>query len=355
MARAQGQLLLALAVSVGCAAALRKAPGATTCEHDDIAFARLTQVTCQMNWILMRSRGVPRLAEAKHMGCWDMLGYNTDKFTSSTLYQNKEDGRCALAFSGYHGKLAGYIRGALALMWPPMTWDICGAKVYAPYARLLRHHTSLGNWSKLVHLMAGPQSTCQGELSFMAESMGGSSGEILAYCANAGRLHELQDASLPSFKLQTLYTYGAPASAAQPLTNTLREDGCFKGKRIFFSGDPIAGINKAIRIRHPRMDAVEIWPDKQPAIQVYPCKSNSAVTDDKHKKPPPVQAASQTLVAGDDAVEHSVDSYMNSIAWMHKAGLGELFDADPLPEHAPNTTVARWLSMLQSQPGVLQG
>mmetsp|Transcript_41291 Transcript_41291/g.95601 ORF Transcript_41291/g.95601 Transcript_41291/m.95601 type:complete len:344 (-) Transcript_41291:103-1134(-) len=317
------------------------------CEPDEVAFAKLTSRTCTINWALMNWQ--KSFSDVEKVGCWNLQAFNTDQFMSSTLYQHERDGRCALVFSGYHGALAGYIRAGVSLVSPPTTWDVCGNKMYAPYVRLLRHHTHLANWSKLVHLMAGPATRCRGEPIFMAESMGGSSGEILAACANAGRLHELQEPALPGFHIQTLYTFGAPAASVEPITNSLRSDGCFKGKRIYFSGDGIAHFGSFFRLLHPRMDAVELWPadpktGANPSAQAYACSSKEAVWDGKNTKPPPLQVDLH-FKGKTDVSQHEITSYESDLQWLHDVGQDNLLSMEPMEAEVTNS--AKFVALLQ--------
>jgi len=342
---ARSLLSVAFAAYVAAAAMIRDQPNLlmesrASCEQDDLAMAKLTMRTCQINWAL---DGDPKhkdmWASTAKVGCWTLLAYNTDKFFSSTVYQRGTDGRCALVFSGYHGALAGYARGMVSLQWPPTTWNMCGYQMYAPYVRLFQHHSSLGNWSMLMHKLAGPNSTCKGDPIFAAESMGGSTGEMLAACGNTGRLDELLPKGLqglPGFHLQDLYTFGSPAATTVPITNTLRPDGCFRGKRIFFSGDAIAHFGTLHHLQHPRMDAVQIWPSEKgldgkltkPSAQAYPCESREAVAD-MHKEKPPPPRVKQEFQGERDPMQHSVTSYEADMQWFHNVGLGDLFSSEP--------------------------
>merc|ERR1719464_281866 len=99
--------------------------------------------------------------------------YNTDEHMSSAVYQNQADGRCLLAFSGYHGKLTCYLHAATDLTTPMTTWDVCDHDVFAPFVKLLRGHTRLANWTKMADYLGGNESTCKGELMVAAESAGG--------------------------------------------------------------------------------------------------------------------------------------------------------------------------------------
>lgn len=354
MAPAPTSLFVAASALLGSAAGLRARAvqeSEKACGADDVNFAKITANSCGINWIIS-GRNRQNLSMASEVGeqpgCWKMRAYNTDKFLSSTLYQNERDGRCIIGVSGYHGLLAGYIRGGISVVSPPRTWNVCGAEMFAPYVRLFRHHTKLGNWSKIINFIAGPDSSCKGELALTAESMGGASGEMLAYCANAGRLHELQDASLPNFTLQTLYTFGSQASARQPLTNRFREDGCFKGKRIFFSLDALSHVNLVFNMKHARMDAVEIWQGKPVAVKVYECKSKTAVNDNMHKKPAPLKNLTMNTKSH-DLVQHSVDDYASVMEMMHSAGLDAIFDEPPVSDHPPESVAGKYLSMMSEQ------
>mmetsp|Transcript_85545 Transcript_85545/g.265993 ORF Transcript_85545/g.265993 Transcript_85545/m.265993 type:complete len:352 (-) Transcript_85545:105-1160(-) len=348
MARSTKLFLAVQAATAFTAMGLRSRPG--TCDEDEVSFARITTETCGINWVLNGQRPYSTIEGISRQGCWEMKAYNTDNFLSSTVWQNSQDGRCALSFSGYHGKLVGYLRGMAALVWPPQVWNVCGHKMFAPYVRLLRHHLALGNWSKMVNTIAGPDTTCKGELTFVAESMGGSAGEMLAACADAGRLDELADGKLPSFKFQTLYTFGSPASALQPLSNSQRKDGCFKGKRIFFAEDPIAHIGALFHLQHPRMDAIEIWPGtstSNPSVKVYPCSAPAATEDAKHEQPPAV-ATGLEATKETDQFQHEISTYGATIKWMQEAGEGGIFEADPMEDRPPYSLAAKYLAFLQA-------
>jgi len=340
------KLLLAVSATLaGGAAGLRQRQ--ENCGADDINFAAITLNSCSLNWDLREKAKIEKSRHVgDHKGCWERLAYNTDKFMSSTLYQNKQDGRCALGFSGYHGALAGYIRGAFALTWPPKSERACGRMLFSPYLRLLRHHTNLSNWSSMVHLFAGPDRVCQGEVTLTAESMGGSAGEMLAWCGNNGRLADVQSPSLPNYTIETLFTFGAPASAVEPLNNTLREDGCFKGKRILYSSDPIAKFNRMFNVKHPRMDAVIIYPGKKPAVKIFACASQEAISDGMNGKKPKAAMANDTL-SQKDPMSHAVSSYMDTIRYMNAHGLADLFDEQPLHLQPNTSAAARYLAMFR--------
>jgi len=339
-------LALAVMAAVSDVSLGLRMQGGETCEADEVSFALITSATCTINWSLKGQHSTMTMDKVGKVGCWELRGYNTDKFLSSTVYQNAQDGRCVLSFSGYHGALAGYLRGSAALVWPPETWNLCGYDMYAPYVRLLRHHTSLGNWSTLMNLLAGPESPCRGELAFAAESMGGTAGEMLTACANNGSLHELMDASTPHFNLQTLYTFGSPAGTVRPLVNNLREDGCFKGKRIYQSKDVIAHFGALYGMQHPRMDSVEIWTGsagQRPAVQLAHCDSEETVKDGDHAKPPAV-ATNLQWRQHLDLFNHEVTTYSDLIKWMQDAGKGEIFEEEPV---ARDSTALSYLALLQ--------
>jgi len=258
------------------------------CEQEDVSFAVMSMRICTLNWVIMGQTGPNGWKDTNDVGCWKLKAYNTDEFLSSGWYQNT-NGECALIFSGYHGKLVGYTRATLSLAWPPVRYEMCGNKMYAPYVRLLRHHTTLGNWSKIMNGIAGPQTTCKGGISLAAESMGGSSLEIMASCAALGELRQLQNASLPpSFPVKQLYTFGAPAASVRPIKNPLSESGCWKGKRIFQSSDYIARLGSTLGpLKHPYMEALEIQELPEGiSHQEYSCKSKGATNDGMQPMPP---------------------------------------------------------------------
>jgi len=323
------------------------------CEPDDVSFAEITAHACSINWqIAEQAQGKNHdFNKSETVSCWKRLAYNTDKFLSSILYQH-EDGRCVIGMSGYHGALVGYMRGVFALLMPPVDRDACGARMYAPFLRLLRHHTALGNWSKMVHLINGDNKTCTGPITIAAESMGGSAAEMLAYCGNNGMQGEVQDPSLPNFQTMSLYSYGAPASSSFPLNNSLREDGCFKGKRILFKGDPIATFIGAFKQKHAYTDTVLVYGSKKkttpPAIRVFECRSDNATTDRSHKRPRDMPVNGSFKL---DGIAHSVYTYRDMMQFAHNHSFDDIFAETPVSEAKPTSMAAQYLNMIRGDTG----
>eukprot|EP00408_Alexandrium_pacificum_P062158 CAMPEP_0171171048 /NCGR_PEP_ID=MMETSP0790-20130122/9020_1 /TAXON_ID=2925 /ORGANISM="Alexandrium catenella, Strain OF101" /LENGTH=350 /DNA_ID=CAMNT_0011635897 /DNA_START=73 /DNA_END=1125 /DNA_ORIENTATION=+ len=347
MARMPSVFLVASVALASSASGLRQRRG--SCGEDDVNFAEIALYTGYTNWDLRNSSKWEKSGNVgDHDGCWERMAYNTDMYMSSTVYQNKQDGRCVLGFSGYHGRLAGYVRAIFDLTMPPETQFTCGRMLFSPYVKLLRHHTGLGNWSKLVRLFAGPDRVCEGELTLTGHSMGGSVAEMLAWCGNNGSLAELQDASLPNYTIETLFTFGAPATAAEPLTNTLREDGCFKGRRIFFDWDPIEKFNRMFNVKHPHMDAVMIYPGQQPAVKVFGCDSQQAVSGTMYgNRPPPIPT--HDALAQSDLASHSIESYRDTLKYMNAHDLAGLFDALPTHSQSNASVAAQYLAMFSKR------
>jgi len=286
-----------------------------SCVPEDIAFANLAGHACSINAALKFDNRTDWMSHTT-VGCWRMLVFNTNSDVTSTVYQNLHDGRCVLAFSGIHGGLD----GDLKLLSPPTTWEMCGGEhMWAPYVKVLRQHTALSNWSRAMHLLSGENGTCRGEPIITTQSLGGALAEIMAFCYNAGKAGDLQDPSIPNFPIQTLWTFGSPASARRPLTNVHAKDGCFKGARVFLANDPIVRYSgKAFRLKHARQHALELWPGRQPAAKGWPCNSTQAVNDGVHQKPRGKHNDLERMVS--DITQHDSSSYLTGIEWLERNG-----------------------------------
>mmetsp|Transcript_71391 Transcript_71391/g.220700 ORF Transcript_71391/g.220700 Transcript_71391/m.220700 type:complete len:344 (+) Transcript_71391:89-1120(+) len=282
---------------------------------DDISYAEMTTRICQVNWVFMGQSGY-HWKDVDQVGCWKLKALNTNALMSSGVYQNENDGRCTLVFSGYHGKL----RGAYSAITDTVKlWrnkqEMCGYTVYQPFVRLLQIHTASGNWSKIADALGGPSSTCT-HVTVAAESMGGSVGEILAACANQGLLSQsgLQNASLPTFQIQKLYTFGSVAPATEPIRNPLRADGCFEGLRLYIHGDFYVGMGHHIGMSHSRVDAREIFHTRSGGVarRDYACNSTDAIGDKRHK-PPPASEAISAQQRVNDMSNHEITTYMRDM------------------------------------------
>jgi len=203
-------LPLAVLASAAClAGAVGTAETAKRCwRPDDVAYAVMTQRICELNWALFQF-GIPGYpppswnATAKVLGCWNLMAYNTNKYLSSGVYQSSVDNRCVLVFSGFHGALTGYLKAMAALINPPERWSMCKNQLYAPFVKVLRAHTALKNWTRIVDFIAGPKSTCAGgTATLLGESVGGSLAEIFATCSATGDLAQVQPKALPRVQVK---------------------------------------------------------------------------------------------------------------------------------------------------------
>jgi len=293
------------------------------CVLDDVVFAKIAANSCMLN----KDADNKTLREEDQTvggpACWKLLAYNTDEYLTSTLYRNQQSGQCIIGISGYHDIFV----GAFAMTFPPGTRKFCGSRVFAPYVRVVKHHTNLSNWSTIVNLVAGPEAACSGEVALAGESLGGAVGEVIAHCSTAGSLHEVHGPGLPDFAVQTLYTFGAPATAERPLNNSLHEDGCFKGKRIFFSTDPIATWHRFAGLQHAKMDSVEVYPAKKqaPSVANYACNSKFASRDGRDGKRPPPLPTNETVET--EGIPHAITEYQEILDFTHKHGWKGIFGA----------------------------
>jgi len=283
---------------------------------DDIAYSMMTERICKINWVLS-NKATMRWVDVKSVGCWKLLAFNTDNYMSSGVYQNQNDNRCTLVFSGYHGKLVGGMKAISdTVQIPPKKVQMCGNNMYEPFVKLMRRHFSLANWSNVAEALGGRGTTCS-DISVTAESMGGSAAEILAGCANMGQLETLQNKSLPSFKISSLFTFGGIGPSTEPIKNPSRSDGCFPGMRFFISGDMYAGLGKTIGLHHSRMDATEIFHTSSGVSRrIYSCQSDDAVNDSKHKAPPASEALAM-LTGNADATNHEITTYKKDLELFH--------------------------------------
>lgn len=279
--------------------------------HDEIAYAEMTTRVCMVNWVLM-DRVPYKWKHVQDIGCWALKALNTNNLMSSAVYQSRIDNRCTLVFSGYHGRLMGVKKGIMdSVQLGRNKVKVCGYDVYEPFVRVMKKHMSEANWSSVAHALGGPESTCS-DVSVAAESMGGSIAEILAGCANQDLLSGLQDASLPTWKIQKLFTFGSIAPSVQPIKNALREDGCFPGSRTFINGDLYARMGTLIGTKHAQMEAMELFHrDNGAAVsrRIYACDSKDATGDRKHRAPPASEAMT-ALIKKMDKTHHEITTYM---------------------------------------------
>eukprot|EP00413_Alexandrium_margalefii_P018852 CAMPEP_0204532266 /NCGR_PEP_ID=MMETSP0661-20131031/11631_1 /ASSEMBLY_ACC=CAM_ASM_000606 /TAXON_ID=109239 /ORGANISM="Alexandrium margalefi, Strain AMGDE01CS-322" /LENGTH=363 /DNA_ID=CAMNT_0051538497 /DNA_START=77 /DNA_END=1168 /DNA_ORIENTATION=+ len=346
--------LLALATLTGLASGLRmeaaglkptEAASRAGCERDDVAFGQIAWQACNINKELLADTPA-QWAEHVNMGCWKMLAYTSDAHLTSVLYQDKNDGRCTLGLSGIHADQMGFAKGVGLMVWPPVIEKVCGGHVYAPFVKELRRHTALANWSRMIDIFGGPNTVCKGDRILTADSLGGPLSEILAFCWNQGIGDEIQNASIPAPPIDVLYTFGSPGSATRPLTNARSKDGCFRGRRVFNFADIIAHLGGTVGMKHARVDALEIWPGKQPAVKKWGCKSGEAVNDATHPKPPPVSKGDSQRDFNAGITQHELPSYIEDINWLESAGKHK--EAGTNPDGSLAAYTAKYNNTLES-------
>jgi len=161
---------------------------------------------------------------------------------------------------------------------PILSESLCGRPTVRGFAMQSQKLFSDFEWAPYAHILA---SECHGGVNVLGTSWGGAIAEILAGCANQGRLDELQGAGLPTFQVSRLYTFGAPPTALMPIYNHQEGSGtCFRGQRVFLSSDTDAGPTDLVAYStgfnafvHARVDAVQLikMPNGKFDVKVHPC------------------------------------------------------------------------------------
>jgi len=192
----------------------------------------------------------------------------------------------------------------------------------------LRKHARLSNWSRMMEILGGDQSPCRGAITVGGLSLGGALAEVIAGCANRGRLHRLlEDKTLPSFTVGAVYTYSAQGASLDPITNALSEGRgrCFQGRRFYFKGDCAMAVNGYVGYRHAHVETVEIFRGQDgPTYRVYPCYSEAATRDDNHRMPPELRhnlTRSLPLEMRKGKVPHDMHFHKEFLRWFYDAGV----------------------------------
>uniref|UniRef100_A0A7S0A0L4 Fungal lipase-type domain-containing protein n=1 Tax=Pyrodinium bahamense TaxID=73915 RepID=A0A7S0A0L4_9DINO len=301
------------------------------CEDvDQIAYAEMASRICELQYTLDPSLPTPRRPTWKEAiyvkGCWKLKAYNSDLQMSTGVYQNARNGRCVLAVSGIHGTILGVEKTFALLTSPPEKWKVCDSLMYAPFVKTWRRHTSLANWTRVTNFLA---SHCNSKVTITGQSLGGATAEILAACASANQLAQLQPPENPSFRVKDIHTYGAMASATTPLRNSSGGSPCLRGRRWFHAEDPIARFGPAFGLVHPLMDATEIFTgaDGSLTFRDYDCQSAESISDTALGKAVTL-ADMQDLSATGWIASHQLESYIKWMRYRLQPGSGP--GSDPI-------------------------
>mmetsp|Transcript_58022 Transcript_58022/g.130782 ORF Transcript_58022/g.130782 Transcript_58022/m.130782 type:complete len:737 (+) Transcript_58022:22-2232(+) len=138
-------------------------------------------------------------------------------------------------------------------------------------------------------------SNCSNGIHIVGHSLGGGVASVLAACAN--------NPAVPyGFRVDKLWTFGAPGVAKDPLTNSLAADGCFNGGRFwnqdFVTIDPIPGLSRGLNFVHPRIESTRM---KQITNMGVPTGGYETVTTPcdsyiSHERPNPTDGTPQPLL-----------------------------------------------------------
>merc|ERR1740130_2016925 len=120
---------------------------------------------------------------------------------------------------------------------PILSEPLCGRPTVRGFSMQAKKLFTEFDWPTYAHFLASDH--CRDGVAVLGTSWGGAMAEILAGCANQGRLDELQGSGLPSFQASRLYTFGAPPTALLEIRN--HQHGaigeCFAGQRVFLASD----------------------------------------------------------------------------------------------------------------------
>jgi len=272
-------------------------------------------------------------ALSEQCGCWKRVRENGNGLWRTLLWQDMETGQCRLDFTGFGGSNStNPITFVKTLAIPPVPLPVCGFGMWGPFVLDLREHIRMSrNFSDIMELLAGPKSTCKGEIMVTGISMGGSIAEMVAGCANSGKLPELFDTHnmRTNWTVGELYLFAPQASATEPIRNALNpaKGHCFKGKRFYIQGDWMGGSLGALGIRHPHIETVEYFRGKDgPTYRVYPCYDEATTRDDSHEMPP--ELSKETTSRHHELIDlrktklpHDMTFHKEFLRWFHESGI----------------------------------
>lgn len=282
---------------------------------------------------------------SNEVGCWRKLHVSGDKTFRTAVWQDLETGQCAFQLSGYGGMNSTNRREFTeALVWPPVSIKLCGYRLYVPFVHKLRVHINTSDFGKQMELLAGPKSTCKGEVLVSGVSLGGALAEMVAGCGSKGKLHELFDTNkfYTNWTVGEVYTFAPQASSMEPIKNSQGEGKgkCFKGKRFYFKGDALGFVTGYLRYRHPRIETVEFFRGEDgPTYRVYPCESEASTADINHRMPPEltlnVTSRRHDLInMRKGKLPHDMNFHKEALRWFYEAEVLNFTSLDfPVSKH----------------------
>jgi len=187
----------------------------------------------------------------------------TSRWTSDkdnfAVYWYEEGKECALAVAGtdnpfdFHDNFNGGTKSGCGFD------DIIHAGYMGEVDDLLN---SCGFQQEFMPFLSG--GNCSGGVHVVGHSLGGGVSSLFSACANNPRKPY-------GFNVSKLWTFGAPGIAKSPLRNSLTENGCFEGRRIWNERgtdiDPIPGMSRSTFFVHPLIEAVPLVADEHGGIK----------------------------------------------------------------------------------------
>jgi hypothetical protein len=218
-----------------------------------------------------------------YCGCWHKY-MSFEAPSSITLAAYRHEKHCLLGVSGQVNgadRFRGDAWKYLNKHDPVFSEKLCGHWTVRGFVMNAKKIFSLSRWSRLAKFLGGPD--CSSGVTVIGTSWGGAIAELIAGCANQGRMQELQDATLPVFRVDRLYTFGAPPTALKPISNhATAVSPCFKGQRVFLASQMRTGATDLIAYStgingyaHARQDAIQLveMPDSKFKVVLHACQS----------------------------------------------------------------------------------
>lgn len=265
----------------------RQSPSSTV----DVEYAngktyRVPVRQCGFNAPLLAECCANLYTDFPYCGCWEKThSFRYPTLIQATIYQH--DSNCLLALSGQLGGDEKWKNDRVSYVVdhdPVVSERLCNAQTVRGWAVAAKTFFSHKNWVGIAEALASKQ--CSGGVSVVSTSLGAAMAEILAGCANHGLLSELQG-DAPAFQVDQLFTFGAPPTSTESITNGRSSDGCFPGQRIFRASnhtafgatDMVPYSTRANGFLHSRQDAIQLieLSDGTVSAKVHRCGASGTV------------------------------------------------------------------------------
>lgn len=200
-----------------------------------------------------------------YCGCWQRVMSFTApiKIRIATF---RHDNYCMLGISGELDGGDQFKENSLRYMVthdPVFADRVCGVATVHGFVQQAKKLFALKEWADYAKFLSGHM--CSNGVTIMGTSWGGAIAEVLAGCANSGSLSDLQGSHLPAFKVDRLYTFGAPPTSFAPISDPYTSSGCFAGHRVFLASEVRTGATDLIAYStgingyvHAKQDAIQL-------------------------------------------------------------------------------------------------